>query len=63
LSEGADPNYVGMNNKIPPIVWAAHHGYYKVIKVFKKKFLEDQIQVDFSAHDNNVRKKMYFTRP
>jgi len=57
LSEGADPNYVGMNNKIPPIVWAAHHGYYKVIKVFKKKFLEDQIQVDFSAHDNNVRKE------
>ena len=46
-----------MNNKIPPVVWAAHHGYYKVIKVFKKKFLEQHVQVDFSANDNNVRKE------
>eukprot|EP00090_Calanus_glacialis_P017219 TRINITY_DN26883_c0_g1_i4.p1 TRINITY_DN26883_c0_g1~~TRINITY_DN26883_c0_g1_i4.p1 ORF type:complete len:935 (+),score=234.23 TRINITY_DN26883_c0_g1_i4:53-2857(+) len=57
LTQGADPNHVGMNNKIPPVVWAAHHGYYKVIKVFKKKFLEQHVQVDFSANDNNVRKE------
>jgi len=57
LTQGADPNHVGMNNKIPPVVWAAHHGYHKVIKVFKRKFLEENIQVDFSATDNNVRKE------
>jgi len=57
LTHGADPNHVGMNNKIPPIVLAGHHGYYKVIKVFKRKLLEQQIQVDFSANDNNVRRE------
>jgi hypothetical protein len=31
--EGADPNHVGANNRIPPVVWAAHHGYHRVLKV------------------------------
>merc|ERR1712106_13194 len=57
LTQGADPNHVGMNNRIPPIVLAAHHGYYKVIKVFKRKFLDQHVQVDFSANDNNVLKE------
>jgi hypothetical protein len=31
--EGADPNHVGANNRIPPVVWTAHHGYHRVLKV------------------------------
>ena len=57
LTNGADPNAVGLNNKIPPVVWAAHHGFYRVIKVFKRKFQEDKVQVDFARTDESVRKE------
>ena len=57
LSHGADPNHVGVNNKIPPVVWAAHHGFHLVIKVFKKKFLEEQVFVDFAKTDDSIRKE------
>ena len=36
LEKGANPNLFCENYRIPPIVLAAHHGYYKVIQVFKQ---------------------------
>ena len=57
LTQGADPNHVGMNNRIPPVVLAANHGYYKLIK----KFFKQNVQVDLSANDKE--KKIYFKKP
>ena len=48
LTKGADPNGVSSNDACPPIVLAGQHGYYKVIGVFLRKFLEDNIYVDFT---------------
>ena len=57
LSKGADPNHVGANNRIPPVVWAAHHGFHLVVRVFKKKFLEGEVFVDFAKTDESVRRE------
>ncbi|XP_023340386.1 tankyrase-2 [Eurytemora carolleeae] len=57
LEKGGDPNGVCKNNLYPPLVLAGHHGYFKVIKVFKRRFLEQGSLVDFSGTDNNARKE------
>ena len=51
LTHGADPNLVSANNRVPGLVWAAHHGYHEVIRVFKRKFLEENLEVDFARVD------------
>ena len=51
LDAGADPNKTGVNNKIPPVVWAGHHGYHNIIRVFKTRFIRDKIRVEFAAVD------------
>ena len=51
LASGADPNMVGINNRIPPVVWAGHHGYHQVIRVFKNRFIQDKVKVDFARVD------------
>lgn len=51
LANGASPNYVGPLNKMPALVWSAHHGYYLVLRVFKRRFLEQGLDVDFSGTD------------
>ena len=51
LGAGADPNKVSLHNKVPAVVWAAHHGYHEVIRVFKRKFIEDHVEVDFARVD------------
>ena len=51
LTEGADPNGVSSMCPCPPIVLAGQHGYYKVIGVFLRKFLEDNIYVDLTKTD------------
>ena len=35
LKKGASPNFMSKNYLIPPLVLAGHHGYYKVLKIFK----------------------------
>ena len=57
LSQGADPNHVGANNRIPPVVWAAHHGFHLVVRVFKRKFLQGEIFVDFAKTDESIRRE------
>ncbi|CAB4054829.1 unnamed protein product [Lepeophtheirus salmonis] len=47
IDEGADPNYYCPNYKMSPILLAAHHGYYKILKIFK----ELNNDIDFSAVD------------
>ena len=51
LSAGADPNKMSAHNKVPAVVWAAHHGYHEVIRVFKRKFIENNVEVDFARVD------------
>ena len=51
LTEGADPNGVSSMCPCPPIVLAGYYGYYKVIGVFLRKFLEDNIDVDLTKTD------------
>ena len=52
LAAGADPNKVGEHNKMPPVVIAAYHGYHLVLKVFKLRFLEHGLAVDFASADD-----------
>jgi transient receptor potential cation channel subfamily A protein 1 len=52
LGKGADPNRCSPNYKFPPIVIAGHHGYYKIISVFKEMALDYiNYSVDFTAVD------------
>ena len=48
LAKNANPNRCSKNYRIPPIVLAGHHGYFKVIKAF----LKSHSSVDFTARDN-----------
>ena len=52
LAAGADPNKVGEHNKMPPVVIAAYHGYHLVLKVFKLRFLDNGLAVDFASADD-----------
>ena len=50
LEKGADPNKFCKNYQISPLVLAAHHGYYKVLQVFKQWTMERRKgSVDFCA--------------
>ncbi len=51
LKKGADPNKFCSNYRIPPIVLAAHHGYYRVLLVFKDLVLRREGKVNFCAKD------------
>lgn len=51
LKSGADPNKMALNCRTPPIVLAAYHGYFNIIKVFKDFELEKPGSVFFSAPD------------
>ncbi len=50
FKKGASPNKTSKNNLIPPIALAGHHGYYKVLKVFKDEALKN-VKVNFAAKD------------
>ena len=41
---------------MPPVVIAAYHGYHLVLRVFKLRFLDHGLPVEFSATDD-VRKE------
>ena len=56
LAAGADPNKSGEHNKRPPVVIAAYHGYHLVLRVFKLRFLDHGLPVDFGSTDE-VRKE------
>ena len=56
LAAGARADHVGPHNKMPAVVWAAHHGYHLVLRVFKRRMLDHGVAVDFSATDT-VRKE------
>ena len=50
LEKGANPNLYCENYRIPPVVLAAHHGYYKVLQVFKQwTMVRKKGSVDFCA--------------
>jgi len=52
LKKGASPNIMSKNYQIPPLVLAGHHGYYKVVKIFKEAALNGASEfVNFSARD------------
>lgn len=52
LKKGASPNIMSKNYQIPPLVLAGHHGYYKVVKIFKDAALNGATEfVNFSARD------------
>ena len=51
LEKGADPNKFCPNYKIPPVVLAAYHGYYKVLAVFKEVTLKRKARVNFCSKD------------
>jgi len=59
LAAGAAPNHVSTHNKMPPVVWAAHHGYHLILRIFKRRFLDHSLAVDFTATDE-VRKETVF---
>lgn len=39
------------NYLIPPLVLAGHHGYYRVINVFKEFALNSKAKINFAAKD------------
>lgn len=51
LDKKANPDLCTKNYRIPPLVLAGHHGYYKVIKVFLKAATLG-LGVDFTVKDN-----------
>ena len=52
LEKYANPNLASKNYRIPPLVLAAHHGYWKVVQVFKASYLKgDQSRINFAARD------------
>jgi len=52
LAKGASPNRTSPTYLIPPLVLAGHHGYYKVIQVFKDMAMgKEKININFYARD------------
>ena len=52
LEKNANPNLASKNYRIPPLVLAAHHGYWKVIQAFKSSYLNnDHSRINFAARD------------
>ena len=51
LEKGASPNKTSPTYLIPSIVLAGHHGYHKVISVFKEMALKFKTGVNFAAKD------------
>jgi len=52
LTKQANPNYTSSNYRIPPLVLASHHGYWKVVQVFKEAFVKGQCtSINFAARD------------
>ena len=55
LTAGASADQVGPHNKMPPVVIACHHGYHPVLRVFKRRFAEHGLPVNFCATDHEGR--------
>ena len=46
-----DPNHCSPNYKYPPLIIAAHHGYYKIIEVFKSNAICSKSTVSYAVRD------------
>lgn len=55
LEQGVDPNLCSQHYKYPPLIIAAHHGYYKIIKILKNNSMvafgvRDGVRHDTALH-------------
>ena len=58
LEKGADPNLYCNTYQIPPLVLAAHHGYYKILQIFKEwTTTREKGSVDFCATHMPTKKE------
>ena len=51
FGKGVDPNQCSPNNKFPPLIIAAHHGYYKIIESFKNNVINNYSTASFTVRD------------
>ena len=51
FGKGVDPNQCSPNYKHPPLIIAAHHGYHKIIDIFKKNAICNSSTVSFNVRD------------
>jgi len=51
LEKGVDPSQCSPNYKYPPLLIAAHHGYYKIIEIFKNNAVSSHPTVTFTMRD------------
>ena len=59
MSKGADVNKYCVNYRMPPVTIAGHHGYYKIIKLFKEFSVKNpKFAVNFAAVDGIKRENV-----